>query len=74
MNSIKKAKDFILFPNAMTSAIILGGITTGALYLFYKRGRVDQINEFCNLVKDQGDIVVTFHYCGEKMKILLQEV
>lgn len=71
---MKKAKDLVLFPNAMVCAVVAGGVIAGTLYFFYKRGRVDEINELCNIVRDQGEFKASFRHYGTVTNVVLRQV
>jgi hypothetical protein len=48
------------------------GALAGALYLAYKMGRIDEIDELCSIIDDQGEMVFTFQTKDHKgTKILM---
>lgn len=69
----RPAKDLVLFPNAMVCAIVAGGVIAGTLYFAYKRGRVDEIDELCNIVRDRGELEVAFHHYGKLTNVILKQ-
>lgn len=54
------------------TAIGLGGI--GLLYLMYYKGRCDEINEFCSIVKENGSIIFTYQLKDGIRKIFMEDI
>ena len=68
-------KNPILFPRIMIGAVAIGAAVAGGLYVAYKMGRIDQIDEFVNLVHEHGDMPVTVYKKGKvAITIMLKEM
>lgn len=71
---MEKCKDLILFPKALAGAVFVGAILAGGLYFFYKQGRVDEINELCRLVEENGELPMKFVSHGKTIGVFLSQL
>lgn len=54
--------------------LIIGGFTAGALYFAYRKGRIDEIEEICDIVVDQGMMKFDFKPYNKIVSIGMQHL